>query len=102
MITRHKLGFTAVPLLRIGPYRFVLHWWAPGKADPDVHNHRWDWSSVVLWGSLAERRYVLEDGRGWEAFRCQPSCQPEPEPFRRCVLLNDAAGPSRLQRSPLP
>lgn len=90
-IYRHKLGFTVIPLLRLGPYRVVLHRWKAGDADPDVHCHRWDFTSIVLWGSLRERRYDLVPGWNWHCHRCMPGQGPEPAPVGSCdaVLTSD-------------
>lgn len=63
--TRHALGFTKIPLLYAGRLRIVLHSWegtAGTAAVEDIHDHRFSFLSVVLRGTVTERRYELAGG----------------------------------------
>lgn len=61
---RHPNGFDKLVLWQdpaTSPLKLVLHWWAPGAAGPDdddIHNHRWDFASLVLAGELRSDLYT--------------------------------------------
>jgi len=55
----HKNGFDKLALISSQGYKLRLHvWWpdpdrpAPGGDDVHMHNHRWDFASVVVCGGL--------------------------------------------------
>lgn len=60
---RHDNGFTKVPLLHDHCLRtkLRLHLWDPEEvftwAPQNIHNHRWNFASAILFGSLIQRRY---------------------------------------------
>ena len=60
----HRNGFTKVSLVRDRAcgWNLRLHvWWAPAR-DAQVHDHRWDFASLVLAGSLRAVNYRVGDG----------------------------------------
>ncbi len=64
----HPNGFDKIVLIdsQRPAYKLRLHVWLPSEeqkaiAPEDVHNHRWDFCSHVLMGSLDWEEYVLTD-----------------------------------------
>lgn len=74
-VVRHPLGFREVPLLRLGRLRIVVHVWDAGAGDPDVHNHRFRFASLVLRGTLAESRFRLGPGATHQLWECPAGCR---------------------------
>jgi hypothetical protein len=60
---RHTLGFDKLVLAETsGGARLRLHLWHPGKPFEkfgDIHDHEWDYSSLVLYGSLFARQHKI-------------------------------------------
>ncbi|MEU6108643.1 hypothetical protein ABZ853_09625 [Streptomyces albidoflavus] len=58
----HPNGFAKVPVAELagGSQRLFLHAWLRDGEDSHIHNHRWDFSSTVLRGTL--RNTVVEVG----------------------------------------
>ncbi|MFE9879080.1 hypothetical protein [Streptomyces sp. NPDC005784] len=63
---RHPNGFYKIKLLSPGAdsWALRLHLWDGPVAQSDVHDHRWDFSSYIVWGGLLESQFVLERGAG--------------------------------------
>lgn len=60
---RHQNGFYKLPLMTKNGEKFRLHVYRVGaKADENIHNHRWDFESKVLWGSLPMHLYEVVEG----------------------------------------
>lgn len=58
----HPNGFKKIPLGIHRPTRsrLFLHIWDDHYADSDIHNHRWNFSSLVLSGQLLNTVYSIE------------------------------------------
>ncbi|MFE4696304.1 hypothetical protein ACFRIC_04360 [Streptomyces sp. NPDC056738] len=63
---RHPNGFYKIKLLSPGAdsWALRLHLWDGPVMQSDVHDHRWDFSSYIVWGALLESRFELERGVG--------------------------------------
>ncbi|MEU9609800.1 hypothetical protein [Streptomyces sp. NPDC048057] len=50
----HPNGFVKLPLARVAHdgRRLFLHIWVAGEEDAEIHDHRWDFASTVLRGTL--------------------------------------------------
>lgn len=50
----HPNGFVKLPLARVARdgRRLFLHIWVAGEEDAEIHDHRWDFASTVLRGTL--------------------------------------------------
>lgn len=60
---RHQNGFVKIPLKTKNGEKFRLHVYRVGaKADKNIHNHRWDFESKVLCGSLPMHLYEIVEG----------------------------------------
>ncbi len=60
---RHQNGFYKIPLMAKNGEKFRLHVYRVGaKADENIHNHRWDFESKVLCGSLPMHLYEVVEG----------------------------------------
>jgi len=60
---RHQNGFFKLPLMTKKGEKFRLHVYRIGaKADENIHNHRWDFESKVLCGSLPMHLYDIVEG----------------------------------------
>ena len=60
---RHQNGFVKIPLKTENGEKFRLHVYRVGaKADKNIHNHRWDFESKVLCGSLPMHLYEIVEG----------------------------------------
>lgn len=61
---RHDNGFDKIVLAQslTGSLKFVLHVWQPGKERSldNIHNHRWEFASVVLCGALQLDLYQFD------------------------------------------
>ncbi len=65
----HPNGFEKIPLAytRTPEYKLVLHVWCGGRdahEPSDIHNHRWDFSSMVLLGGLQWEQYEISASLG--------------------------------------
>ena len=59
----HQNGFYKLPLMTKNGEKFRLHVYRVGaKADENIHNHRWDFESKVLCGSLPMHLYEVVEG----------------------------------------
>ncbi len=57
---RHTLGFDKIVLAGTsGGARLRLHLWHKEEQSQDIHDHEWDYSSRVLYGSLFTREYKI-------------------------------------------
>ncbi|MEV0195778.1 hypothetical protein [Nonomuraea sp. NPDC050691] len=69
----HRNGFTKLCLLAgpaHAPWRLRLHIWDGPARDPQIHDHRWCFSSRVLAGELMAFNYDrVDSGTGWFAHR---------------------------------
>jgi hypothetical protein len=75
---RHPNGFIKIRLASLKDFDWTvrLHIWAKGSSDYDIHSHRWDFASRVIFGSLAENTYKLTAGEGdYRQYRCSPSLE---------------------------
>ena len=60
---RHQNGFHKIPLVNKNGEKFRLHVYRVGApADKNIHNHRWDFESKVLCGSLPMHLYEVIEG----------------------------------------
>lgn len=60
---RHQNGFDKIPLKTKNGEKFRLHVYRVGaEADENIHNHRWDFESKVLCGSLPMHLYEIVEG----------------------------------------
>jgi hypothetical protein len=71
---RHRNGFDKIVLASPagGPLKLVLHVWPPRGFDltDHIHDHRWDFASVVLCGALRLELYAPDaDGANYSAMR---------------------------------
>jgi len=58
----HGNGFDKWVLFDDGNYKLRLHIWYPGvAAEENIHNHRWNFASVVLAGSLSSDSFDWSD-----------------------------------------
>lgn len=69
---QHPNGFIKIQLFSrrdLGAVR--LHVWPPLSDEGHLHNHRWDFSSVILSGCLHTEEFVVADGTRLVAHRCK-------------------------------
>ena len=67
---RHQNGFVKIPLKTKNGEKFRLHVYRVGaKADKNIHNHRWDFESKVLCGSLPMHLYEVVEGNSHRLHR---------------------------------
>ncbi|WP_141581883.1 hypothetical protein [Actinomadura sp. WMMA1423] len=62
---RHDNGFDKIVLMAGAGYQFRLHVWreVPREAEVEnVHNHRWDFSSVILLGGYRFQEFTPDPG----------------------------------------
>lgn len=74
---RHHNGFDKIVLASpaSSPLKLVLHVWPRGGAADanDIHDHRWDFASVVLCGALRVELYEPDvSGRSYSVMRYRP------------------------------
>jgi hypothetical protein len=68
---RHGLGFRYLELLSLGQGRRVrLNYWPSVEGSEDIHNHRWDFTSVVLLGSFTEEVFDRQPGGDFDVYQC--------------------------------
>ena len=75
---RHPNGFTKIRLVSLDDFGWTIriHVWAQGSSDYDIHSHRWDFASQVLFGNLSEDTYRLGSGQGtYVQYQCSPSIE---------------------------
>lgn len=96
-ITQHPNGFLKLPVATSDRGdRLVFHAWlrdGPGE-DNDVHNHRWDFASAVVAGSLATTEYTVHRGQGpltEYAFSSGSSGGYEVQPVGPCNVSTERA-----------
>jgi hypothetical protein len=73
---KHPNGFSKIRLARLRDIDWTarLHVWDPGGADSDIHDHRWNFASYVVSGSIVENRYNVTAGTGRSVlYNCGPS-----------------------------
>jgi hypothetical protein len=76
---RHPNGFGKIVLLASSGYKLRLHIWHDLDEHPDdsrenIHNHRWDFSMVLLAGSYRHQEYRPADGgQDFQAYMYQSS-----------------------------
>lgn len=62
---RHDNGFWKVVLAETDSYKLRAHLWLEGEhllaAEPNIHNHRWNFSSVLLRGGYVQETFELSD-----------------------------------------
>lgn len=59
----HQNGFDKYPLETKNGEKFRLHLYPVGaKADENIHNHRWDFESKVICGTLPMHLYEITEG----------------------------------------
>lgn len=92
----HEWTLQGLGMLRLylGDGRLRLHVWDATHAEPNasrIHDHPWDFESIILAGRLTNVRYVQVDGEAGELFkrvqiRCgEGGCAVSPETFDRLV-----------------
>lgn len=68
----HDNGFAKIIIATspVSGMKAVLHVWPndTGTAGDNIHNHRWDFASVVLRGELQVEIYARTDGESYPAF----------------------------------
>ena len=73
---RHPNGFTKIVLLSRPLYSLRLHVWrsGPGSGQEDIHNHRWDFSTILLAGSYCHQEFrPVGDGEKFFAYTYRPA-----------------------------
>jgi hypothetical protein len=77
-IQKHPTGFYKIVLLSLFGYRLRLHYWPHGAKDsrPDIHDHKWSFISLPLFGSFIERRYIRMDGATYNIHLCRSTTLP--------------------------
>ncbi|MGI5207208.1 hypothetical protein ACQEU6_37230 [Spirillospora sp. CA-108201] len=64
---RHDNGFDKIVLMTGAGYQFRLHVWREGPRETEaenIHNHRWDFSSVILLGGYRFQEFTPDPGGG--------------------------------------
>jgi hypothetical protein len=78
----HPNGFAKVVLLSHPSYKLRLHVWrnetnSPAMAQGNVHNHGWDFSTVLLAGSYRHQEFrPSADGEEFFAYKYRPDGNP--------------------------
>jgi hypothetical protein len=75
---RHRNGFDKIVLAspRGSPLKLVLHVWPKGglETSDNIHNHRWDFSSVVICGALRLELYEQDvRGKSYSVMQYRPT-----------------------------
>jgi hypothetical protein len=86
---RHPLGFIQYNA-RLGRLVFSLHAWKAKSADPIIHDHRFTFLSLVIWGTTTEQTWRVVSGDTHYLLDVPPRGTPLDE-TRRPVAL--AVGP---------
>lgn len=71
---RHSNGFDKIVLSPESSERILrMHVWYPGAMEPDLHNHRWSFRSVIVLGTFFHAEYLPDDsGECWSHFKYLP------------------------------
>lgn len=70
----HAFGFSKLVLLeQPGIFKLRLHLWPQGARETDLHDHRWDFGSLVLRGGYRFEDYALTPGDAWHRCRYHPT-----------------------------
>lgn len=86
----HPNGFAKIVLLHSDQFQLRLHIWRPGTASAateNIHNHNWDFSSILLAGGYRYQEYTTQSQgtlfyaygyRGYRSWRGTPSYSLKP------------------------
>jgi hypothetical protein len=91
----HPIGFMKLSLLRYDgqrPWRLRLHIWPGAGRDAFIHNHRWNFASLVVAGELDIYNYVSTGRPGAIGFQMMRVWDADSDAREKV----DALGPGRL------